>query len=118
MEVVAVAASLVLTLLAVIVGMAKVQRLPASAQVRDQAAISSTVWLASGWVELVAAAGLVLGVFVSFELALVSAVVLLVSYLALVVRQLTQRLPFAACVPGLGLTVLSAVTVASIVVAG
>jgi hypothetical protein len=118
MEVVAVAASLILTLLAVIVGMAKVQRLPASAQVRDQAAIPPALWLASGWVELVAAAGLVLGIFVALELALVSAVVLLISYVALVIRQLTQRLAFAAVVPALALSALSGIAVASIVVSG
>ena len=118
MKVVAVAASLILTLLAVIVGMAKVQRLPASGQVRDQAGISSTLWLASGWVELVAAAALILGTFVALELALAGAVVLLVSYVALAVRQLARGLGLAAVVPAASLSLLSAVTVASIAASG
>jgi hypothetical protein len=118
MKAVAVVVALLLTLLAVIVGMAKVQRLPASLQVRDQAKISAAVWLGSGWVELVAAAGLVLGIFVRLEVALVSATVLLVSYLALAVRQLTQRRAFASAVPALVLSLLAAVTVASIIASG
>jgi len=118
MSVVSVILSLLLTLLAVIVGMAKVQRLPASAQVRDQAEISPALWLLSGWVELIAAAGLVLGVFASLELALVATVVLLLSFLSLALRQVKARLGIAAVVPALVLTALSAVVLASIAVAG
>jgi uncharacterized membrane protein YphA (DoxX/SURF4 family) len=118
MKVLAVALALLLTLLAVIVGMAKVQQLPASRQVRDQAAISPTLWLVSGWVELFAAAGVVLGIFVRLELALVGALVLLVSFLALAVRQLTRRLGFSSAVPALALATLAAATVASIVASG
>ena len=118
MRVVAVAASLILTLLAVIVGMAKVQHLPASHQVRDQAQITPALWVASGWVELFAAAGLVLGIFVSLELALAGVLVLLVGYVALAIRQLTQRVALASVVPALGLSALSAVTAASIIASG
>lgn len=118
MKVVAVVGALLLTLLAVIVGMAKVQGLPASQQVRDQAKISAAVWVGSGWVELVAAAGLVLGIFVRLEVALVGATVLLISYLVLAVRQISQHQPFASVVPALGLSLLAAVTVASIAASG
>jgi uncharacterized membrane protein YphA (DoxX/SURF4 family) len=113
-----VVAAFLLTLLAVVVGLAKVQRLPASLQVRDQAQIAPVVWTVTGWVELIAAAGLIVGVFVSLELALVGAVILLVSYLALAIRQLTQRLTPAATAPAFLLSVLAAVTAASIVASG
>ena len=118
MRALAVVAALVLTLLAFVVGLAKVQRLPASLEVRDRARITATVWAVSGWIELVAAAGLVLGIFVSLELAVASAGVLLVSYVSLAVRQLTRRLTLSECVPALGLSALAAVTVASIIVSG
>ncbi|HEX5016758.1 MAG TPA: hypothetical protein VFX15_04140 [Actinomycetes bacterium] len=118
MRVVAVACSLVLTLLAVIVGMGKVQRLPASLQVRDQARITPTLWTVSGWIELAAAAALVVGIFVSLEMAVVGAGVLFVSYLALAVRQLTTKQAIPSVVPALALSVLSAITVASIVASG
>ncbi len=118
MRAVAVVASLVLTLLAVVVGLAKVQRLPASLEIRDRARLTPTVWTVTGWIELLAAAGLVLGIFVALELALASAVVLLISYVALAVRQLTQRLTLSESVPALGLSALAAVTVASIIISG
>ena len=118
MRVVAVACSLVLTLLAAIVGMAKVQRLPASLQVRDQARITPTLWTISGWIELAAAAALVVGIFVSLEMAVAGAVILFASYLALAVRQLAMKHAIASVVPALALSFLSAITVASIVAAG
>ena len=118
MRFLAVLCALVLTLLAAIVGMAKVQRLPASLQMRDQARVAPPLWTLSGWVELAAAACLVMGIFVSFELALVGAALLLISYLAFAVRQLTMKQSFATAVPALALSVLAAVTVASIVAAG
>jgi hypothetical protein len=118
MRAVAVVAALVLTLLAFIVGLAKVQRLPASLQVRDRARISAAVWTISGWMELVAAAGLVLGVFVSLELALTAAALLLIGYVSLAIRQLSQKLNVTESVPALALSVLAALTVASIFATG
>lgn len=118
MRLLAVVCSLVLTLLAVIVGMAKVQRLPASLQIRDQANISPTVWTVSGWIELVAAAGLVVGIFVSLELAVTSACVLFVCYIVLAGRQLTRRPALASAVPALALAGLSAATIASVIATG
>jgi hypothetical protein len=112
-----VAASILLTLLAVIVAMAKIQRLPASLQIRDQAEVSPLVWTISGWIELLAAASLIIGVFVSFELALVAALVLLLGYSSLAARQLTRRRT-AAAVPAAVLAALAALVIVAIAVSG
>jgi hypothetical protein len=117
-ELLAVGLSLLLTLLAVIIGMAKVQRLPASLQVRDRAGISAGVWTASGWLELVAAAFLVVGIFAAHGVAAFAAVVLALSYAAFAFSQLTRRLPLAAVLPGGVLVVLSLASAAAIVAAG
>lgn len=118
MELLAVGLSLLLTLVAVVIGMAKVQRLPASLQVRDRAGIAPGVWTASGWLELVAAAVLVVGVFAVHEAAAVAAGVLALSYAAFAVRQLARRLPMAAVFPAIVLVLLAAGSAAAIVAAG
>ena len=118
MELLAVGLSLLLTLLAVIIGMAKVQRLPASLQVRDRAAISAGVWTASGWLELVAAGFLVVGVFAAQTAAAAAAVVLALSYAVFAFRQLTSRLPLSAVLPAFVLVTLSLGSAAAIIVAG
>lgn len=117
MDFILVAGSILLTLLAVVVAMAKIQRLPASLQIRDQAGISGLVWTISGWVELLAAASLIIGVFVSLELALVAAVLLLLSYTSLAARQLTRGRT-AAAVPAAVLAALAALVIAAIAVSG
>jgi hypothetical protein len=109
-ELLAVALSLILTLLAVIVGMAKVQRLPASFSIRDAAQISPRWWTASGWIELVAAGFLVVGIFANHVTAMVAASVLGLSYLVLAVRQLSARQSMAASTPALVLAGLSFAT--------
>jgi len=116
-ELLAVGLSLLLTLLAVIIGLAKVQRLPASLQIRDRAEIAPGLWTASGWLELVAAAFLVVGVFAAHETAAAAAVVLALSYAVFAVRQLTRRLPLAAVSPAIVLVVLSLGAAAAIVAA-
>ena len=118
MELLAVVLSLVLTLATVLVGMAKVQHLPASLQVRDHAAVSSRVWLLSGWVELVAAACVVVGVFAVHALAVAAAALLALDFAALAVRQLTRPGPGASAVPALVLSVLALSVVITISVAG
>ncbi|MEO8105994.1 MAG: hypothetical protein ABI720_01645 [Actinomycetes bacterium] len=118
MELVAVGLSLLLTLLAVIVGMAKVQRLPASAEVRDRANVAPAIWTVSGWVELVAGGFLVVGIFAAHEAAILASIVLAVSYGILAIRQLSQSLPLAAATPALVLCALGAATALSIVAAG
>ena len=110
MTLLAVFLSLALTLLAVIIGMAKVQRLPASLQIRDQARVSAATWTATGWVELVAAAGVVVSVFAVHELAIAAALVLCVSYLGFAIRQISQRVPAPMVVPAVVLAALAAVT--------
>lgn len=117
MELLAVGLSLLLTLLAVIIGLAKVQHLPASLQVRDRAAITSGLWTASGWIELVAAGFLVVGVFAAHQAAVAAAVVLALSYAAFAIRQLTRRLPIATVSPALVLVGLSLAAAAAIVAA-
>jgi hypothetical protein len=112
-----VAGTLVLAFLSILVGMAKVQRLPASLQIRDQVSVSPLVWVVSGWIELFAAAGLVVGIFVAPELAVVSAAVLVLTYGWLAAKQLADRRP-AVAVPAIGLTVLSLLTIAAIFIAG
>jgi hypothetical protein len=109
-ELLAVALSLILTLLAVIVGMAKVQRLPASFSIRDAAQISPRWWTASGWIELVVAGFLVVGIFANHVTAMVAASVLGLSYLVLAVRQLSARQSMAASTPALVLAGLSFAT--------
>ena len=118
MKFLAVICALLLTLLAAVVGMAKVQRLPASLHIRDAAKVPALAWTVTGWIELVAAAGLVIGLFVVWALALVSAVVLLISYVALAARQLSQRLPLSAATPAVALSGLAAVTTASLLASG
>jgi uncharacterized membrane protein YphA (DoxX/SURF4 family) len=54
--------ALLLALVVIVVGMAQVQGLPASLSVRDRVGASPTLWRVVGWLELVAAAGLVMGV--------------------------------------------------------
>lgn len=117
MRLIAVAGTVVLAFLAILVGMAKVQRLPASLQIRDQAGVSAVVWAVSGWIELIAAAGLVVGIFVAPELAVVCAVVLMLTYGWLAAKQLAQRRP-ASAMPAIGLSVLSLLTIAAIFAAG
>jgi hypothetical protein len=117
-ELLAVGLSLLLTLLAVIIGMAKVQRLPASLHVRDRAGISAGVWTASGWLELVAAGFLVVGVFAAHAVAAAAAVVLALSYAVFAIRQLARRLPLAAVSPALVLVALSLGSAAAILAAG
>jgi uncharacterized membrane protein YphA (DoxX/SURF4 family) len=116
-ELLAVALSLLLTLVAVIIGMAKVQHLPASLEMRDRAGIGPTVWTTSGWIELVAAAILVIGVFAAHEAAMAAAMLLAVSYAAYAIRQLTRRLPVAAVTPALALVLLAGGVAAAIAVA-
>lgn len=118
MELLAVILSLLLTLAAVLVGMAKVQNLPASLQVRDAAGVSTTWWRVSGWIDLVAAGVLVVGVFAIHEAALAAAVVLAVDFAVLGVRQLSRPGPAATAVPALVLVLVSVAVVVSIVVAG
>lgn len=118
MELLAVALSLLLTLVAVVIGMAKVQHLPASLEVRDRAGIAPAVWTASGWTELVAAAVLVVGVFAAHGAATAAAVLLAISYAAFAGRQLTRRLPVAAVTPALVLVLLAGGAAAAIVAAG
>lgn len=117
MELLAVGLSLLLTLLAVIIGLAKVQRLPASLQIRDRAGIAPGLWTASGWLELVAAALLVVGVFAAHAVAAAAAVVLALSYAAFTARQLTRRLPLASVLPAIVLVALSLGSAAAIVAA-
>lgn len=118
MELLAVGLSLLLTLVAVVIGMAKVQHLPASLEVRDRAGIAPGMWTISGWVELVAAAILVIGVFAAHGAAVVAAVLLAVAYAAFAIRQLTRRLPMAAVFPALVLVLLAGGAAAAIIAAG
>lgn len=118
MELLAVASSLLLTLLAVLVGMAKVQHLPASLQIRDAAAIAPALWRLSGWVDLVAAALLVVGIFAAHGAALVAAVVLALDFAALGIRLLARPGQASTAAPALLLVALSAVVVVAIALAG
>ena len=106
-----------LAFLSILVGMAKVQRLPASLQIRDQAAVSPVVWAVSGWIELLAAAGLVVGIFVAPEVAVVCAAVLMLTYGWLAAKQMAER-RLAAAVPAIALSLLALLTIAAIFVAG
>lgn len=118
MELLSLALSILLTLFAVIIGMAKVQRLPASLQVRDRAGISAGLWIASGWLELVAAAFLVVGVFAAHAVAVVAAGILALSYAVFAARQLTRRLPLSAVLPALVLVGMALGSAAAILAAG
>lgn len=117
-ELLAVALSLLLTLLTVVVGMAKVQKLPASFSIRDAAQISPSWWTASGWIELVAAGFLVVGIFANHTTAMVAAAALGVSYLALAFRQLSAHQPIATLTPALVLSGLAVATVVVVYLAG
>ena len=117
MRLLAVAATVLLSFVAILVGMAKVQRLPASLQIRDQAGISRFVWTVSGWIELFAAAGLVVGIFVAPEVAVVCAAALMLTFGWLAANQLSQRRS-AAAVPAIALSALSLLTIAAIFIAG
>lgn len=118
MELLAVVLALVLTLATVLVGMAKVQHLPASLQVRDAARISPAVWTLSGWVELVAAGVLVVGIFAVHAAAVVAAGVLAVMFAALAVRQLVARMPPATLLPAVVLAGTGVAVVVTVLAAG
>jgi len=60
--VVTVVLALLLALVVIVVGMAQLQQLPASLEVRDRLRLSPALWRVAGVVQLVAAAGLILGV--------------------------------------------------------
>lgn len=118
MELLAVVLALALTLATVLVGLAKVQHLPASLQVRDAARVTPTVWTLSGWVELVAAGVLVVGIFAAHAAALVAAGVLAVVFAALAVRQLVVRMPPATVVPAVVLSGMGVAVVVTVLAAG
>ncbi len=118
MELLAVGLSLLLTLLAVIIGMAKVQHLPASLEVRDRAKIAPLLWTIWGWLELVAAGFLVVGIFAAHEAAIAAACVLGLSFVLLAATQLERGQPVAAALPALVLSALAVGTVAAVVAAG
>ena len=108
MDALAVALAGLVTLAAFVVGLAKTQGLPASIEVRDRAAIAPGLWSASGWVEIVVAFVVVIGVFAAPRASAVGAALLALSYAALATRQLQRRLPLASVTPTLLLVLLSA----------
>lgn len=55
---------LLLALVLIVIGLAALQQLPASLQVRDRLGVAAVLWRVVGALELVAAAGLILGVTV------------------------------------------------------
>ena len=74
MQVAVVVFSLVVALVFVLAGMAKVQGLPASDVVRQRLGLGVGLWRFAGVLELVGALGLVVGVFAVPELAVAAAV--------------------------------------------
>jgi uncharacterized membrane protein YphA (DoxX/SURF4 family) len=73
-QVLVVVFTLLLALIYVLAGMARLQRLPASDAVRERLGLSQALWRVAGSVELVGALGLVVGVLAIPGLAVAAAV--------------------------------------------
>jgi uncharacterized membrane protein YphA (DoxX/SURF4 family) len=107
--------SLLLAMALILMGLAKVQTLPASDEIRRRLAIPPPIWRAMGITELLAAAGLVLGAFAIPEVALAAAVLALASLLVLLVAQVRTREPLAFMVPSGALIALAVLDIVLVV---
>lgn len=109
MEIAAILVSLLLAMTLILMGLAKVQDLQPTLEVRDRLGVTSAVWRTWGAWELVAAAALVLGAFAVWKLAVIGGAMTLLSLLVLLALQVVhrERLPFL--VPAAGLSVLAVV---------
>ena len=112
MELASILVSLVLAMALIVMGLAKVQSLDPSIEIRDRLGVSATAWRVMGVIELVAAAGLILGAFATWKLALVSAAAAVVTMLVLLVMQTRRREPAAFLVPAAGIAALAFLDVA------
>lgn len=99
--------SLPLALVQILIGLAKLQRLPASLALAARVGVAETLWRVWGLVDLVLAAALILGAFASEPLALVAAVAIALSLFSLLALQARAREPFALLVPIIVLTLLA-----------
>ena len=115
MELSVIALSSILAMTLIVMGLAKVQRLPATIQIRDRLRIPPVLWQIMGYVELVAAAGLILGAFATGALAVLAALAAIGSLVTLLVFQLRGREPLAFLVPALVLIAIAAIDIALIV---
>ena len=108
--------SLPLALFMILVGFAKLQRLPASLGLAHRVGVNTTRWRLWGVVDLVCAGALILGSFASNPLALVAAIVIAISMLLLLVIQAKAQEPLAFMLPAMVVVVLASVDVAAITV--
>jgi hypothetical protein len=99
-----------LILIAVVVGLATVQHLPASLRVRDAARISASLWTVFGWTELVAAGVLVATLFALPAVAAGAALVLGAAFAVLAIVQLTRQKTLPAAMPAVVFGVLALAT--------
>jgi hypothetical protein len=99
-----------LILIAVVVGLATVQHLPASLRVRDAARISAPLWTAFGWAELVAAGVLGATLFALPAVAAAAALVLGAVFAVLAAVQLARQEALPPAVPAVAFSVLALAT--------
>ncbi|HVQ87872.1 MAG TPA: DoxX family protein [Actinomycetes bacterium] len=110
MEWVATFLALALAVVMIMFGLAKVQRLPASLQIRDRLQVSAPIWTVWGALDLVAAGALTVGVFAIPGLAIAAALVFAITMVALLVLQLRAGDPPSFAVPVVLLIVAAALT--------
>ena len=112
MELAILIVSLILAMALIVMGLANVQSLAPSIEIRDRLEVSPTAWRIMGTVELVTAAGLILGAFASWKLALISAATAVATMLVLLVMQTRRREPAAFLLPPTAIAALALVDVA------
>jgi len=109
--------SLPLALVLILIGLAKLQRLPASLALAARVGVAETPWRVWGFVDLTFAAALILGAFASEPLALIAAGAIVLSLSLLLAFQARAREPLALLTPIIVLLVLAAADLLVIVIA-
>jgi DoxX-like family len=117
-ELASVAVSLLLAMVLIVMGLAKVQSLPATLRIRDRLGLSSASWRVLGVVELLAAAGLIVGSLANTKMAIVASALAAGSAIALMAAQVRVREPRAFLVPGMLVLVVAAVDIALLAASG
>lgn len=118
MELAAVALSVLLGMALIVMGLAKLQGLPATRQIRDRLAVPPTVWRVMGGAEMLAAAGLIVGSLANTNMAISGAVLGILSVGTLLAFQVRAREPFAFLVPAVALLALAVVDIALLPASG
>ena len=107
--------SLPLALVLIVIGLAKLQRLPASLALAARVGVAEVPWRVWGFLDLTFAAALILGAFASELLALIAVGAIILSLSTLLALQAKAREPLALLMP---IIVLVLLAVADLLVIG